>query len=70
MGSSFQCVRGTRLFYLGTDAKTVQTILRRANISTTMAHYVIPDPGEAAEAIAKFSTVLTVLNALQNKDQA
>jgi integrase len=49
---------GTRLFYLGTDAKTVQTILRHANVSTTMAHYILPDPEEAKSAMQKFNRVL------------
>ena len=49
---------GTRLFYMGTDAKTVQSILRHANVSTTMAHYVLPDPEEAKAAMQKFNRVL------------
>ncbi len=48
----------TRLFYLGTDAKTVRMILRHANVSTTMAHYIIPDPAEAQAAMEKFGRVL------------
>jgi integrase len=55
---SFRRGLGTRLFYLGTDAKTVQTILRHANVSTTLANYVIPDPVEAQAAMAKFNRVL------------
>src|SRR6266436_9118040 len=55
---SFRRGLGTRLFYLGTDAKTVQTILRHANVSTTMAHYIIPDPAEAQAAMEKFGRVL------------
>ena len=42
----------TRAWYafllLGTDAKTVQTILQHANMSTTVAHFIIPDPVESA----------------------
>ena len=57
---SFRRGLGTRLFYLGTDAKTVQTILRHAKVSTTTAHYVIPDPAEAVAAMGKFSEVLKV----------
>jgi integrase len=56
---------GTRLYYMGTDAKTIQTILRHANISTTMAHYIIPDPAEAATAMEKFGKVL---KAAQDKE--
>jgi integrase len=55
---SFRRGLGTRLFYLGTDAKTVQMILRHANVSTTMAHYIIPDPTEAQAAMEKFGRVL------------
>jgi len=54
---SFRRGLGTRLFYLGTDAKTVQSILRHANVSTTMANYIIPDPTEAAAAVARFKRV-------------
>jgi integrase len=60
---SFRRGLGTRLFYLGTDSKTVQMILRHANVSTTMAHYVIPDPQEAATAMGKFDRVLKDLEA-------
>jgi integrase len=55
---SFRRGLATRLFYLGTDAKTVQTILRHANVSTTMAHYIIPDPVEARAAMEKFGRVM------------
>jgi integrase len=55
---SFRRGLGTRLFYLGTDAKTVQMILRHANVSTTMAHYIIPDPSEAQAAMERFGMVL------------
>ena len=55
---SFRRGLGTRLFYFGTDAKTVQAILRHANVSTTMAHYIIPDPTEAQAAMEKFGRVL------------
>lgn len=54
---SFRRGLGTRLFYLGTDTKTVQSILRHANVSTTMANYIIPDPTEAAAAMTKFNRV-------------
>jgi integrase len=55
---SFRRGLGTRLFYLGTDAKTVQSILRHANVGTTMTHYIIPDPVEAQAAMEKFGRVL------------
>jgi len=64
---SFRRGLGTRLSYLGTDAKTVRTILRHAKVSTTIAHDVIPDPAEAAAAMEKLSKVL---NVLQNREQA
>ena len=54
---SFRRGLGTRLFYLGTDAKTVQSILRHANVSTTMAAYIIPDPEEAKAAMTNFGKV-------------
>ena len=54
---SFRRWLATRLFYWGVDSKTVQTILRHANISTTLAHYVIPDPVEAKAAMTKFNKV-------------
>jgi|HubBroStandDraft_6_1064221.scaffolds.fasta_scaffold247738_2 integrase len=55
---SFRRGLGTRLFYLGTDARTVHMILRHANVSTTMAHYIIPDPAEAQSAMERFGRVL------------
>jgi integrase len=61
---SFRRGLGTRLHQLGTDGKTIQTILRHANISTTLAYYIIPDPTQAAAAMEKFSKVL---NAHQSK---
>ena len=41
-----------------TEAKTVQAILRHANVSTTMAHYVVADPAEQRSAMAKLDGVL------------
>jgi integrase len=51
---------GTRLYHdLDTDAKTVQaTILRHANVSTTLAHYVITDPTDKVAAMRKLDMVL------------
>jgi integrase len=49
---------GTRLYYADTDAKTVQAILRHANVSTTMAHYIIADPTEKVAAMRKLDRVL------------
>jgi integrase len=53
-GTRFRRGIATRLFYLGTDGKTVQTILRHANITTMLAHYVIPDPAEVQAAMKRF----------------
>jgi integrase len=58
---SFRRGIGTRLFYLGADAKTVQTILRHSQVSTTMAHYVIPDQKEMNDAMKKFDEFLGAL---------
>jgi integrase len=51
---------GTRLYYLGTEAKTVQAILRHANVSTTMAHYVIVDPAEQTAAMGNWTGFWTL----------
>jgi integrase len=48
----------TRLYYMETEAKTVQAILRHANVSTTMAHYVVADPAENRAAMSKLDGVL------------
>jgi integrase len=58
---SFRRGIASRLFYAGTDGKTVQTILRHANIATTLAHYVIPDPGEVQAAMKHFGKVVDAL---------
>ncbi len=50
---------GTRLNDLGVDAKTIQTILRHANVSTTQAYYILPDKTRAEAGMAKLSKVLT-----------
>ena len=55
---SFRRGLGTRLFYLGVDAKTVQAILRHANVSTTMANYILVDSREVSAAMKKFNRVL------------
>jgi integrase len=46
----------TSWYYLD-EAKTVQAILCHANVSTTMAHYVIADPAEQRAAISKLDGV-------------
>jgi len=60
---SFRRGIGTRLFYLGADAKTVQTILRHSQVSTTMAHYVMPDQKEMNDAMKKYEDFLAMLEA-------
>ncbi|PYT05605.1 MAG: hypothetical protein DMF60_11420 [Acidobacteria bacterium] len=49
---------GTRLNDLGVDGKTIQTILRHANISTTQAYYILPDKARAKAGMDKLSKVL------------
>jgi integrase len=58
---SFRRGLASRLFYAGTDGKTVQTILRHANISTTLAHYVVPDQDEVKAAMRAFGKVVRAL---------
>jgi integrase len=48
----------TRLFAVGIEPKIVQLILRHADVSTTRAHYVLPDDGEVKKAMARFSKAL------------
>ena len=45
-----------RLYTLGAPAKTVQAILRHANVSTTMAYYVKPVAAESRKAMDKLGT--------------
>jgi integrase len=49
----------TNLHTLGAPAKTIQAILRHANVSTTMAYYVRPVPAEAVAAMRKMETAFT-----------
>ena len=46
----------TRLYAKGEDAKTVQTILRHADVSTTLAHYVIVDSRDVKSAMRSYDT--------------
>ncbi len=48
---------GTRLNDLGVDAKTIQTVLRHANVSTTQAYYILPDKTRAEAGMAKLAKV-------------
>jgi len=55
---SFRRGIASRLFYAGTDGKTVQTLLRHAQISTTLGHYVVPDQTEIKAAMKRFGKVV------------
>jgi integrase len=48
---------GTRLNEAGVDAKEIQSILRHADISTTMAFYVLPDQKRAEAGLKKLEQV-------------
>jgi integrase len=48
---------GTRLNDLGVDAKTIQTVHRHANVSTTQAYYILPDKTRAEAGMAKLAKV-------------
>jgi integrase len=49
---------GTRLNEAGIDDKTIQSILRHADISTTMAYYVQPNRKAAERGLKKLSDVM------------
>jgi integrase len=49
---------GTRLNDLGVDTKTIQSILRHANISTTLAFYILPSKAKAEAGLRKLSKAL------------
>lgn len=42
----------------GVDDKTIQSILRHADVSTTMAYYVQPDRAAGERGLRKLSGVL------------
>jgi integrase len=48
---------GTRLNEAGVDSKEIQTILRHADVSTTMAFYVLPDRKRAQKGLKKLEQV-------------
>jgi integrase len=48
---------GSRLNELGVDAKTIQIILRHANVSTTQAHYILPDRKHIEAGLKKLNRV-------------
>lgn len=49
----------TNLYALGVTDKTIQTILRHANVSTTMRHYVKVVPGDTKAAMRKLERAVT-----------
>jgi len=49
---------GTRLNEAGVDDKTIQSILRRADVSATMAYYVQPDRTAGERGPGKLSREL------------
>jgi integrase len=49
----------TNLYTLGVDSKTIQAILRHANVSTTMAYYVKPVAAESVAAMRKMESAFT-----------
>jgi integrase len=48
---------GTRLNEAGVDGKEIQGILRHADVSTTMAFYVLPDQKRAETGLKKLEQV-------------
>lgn len=48
---------GSRLNELGIDAKTIQVVLRHANVSTTQAHYILPDRKHIEAGLKKLNNV-------------
>lgn len=49
---------GTRLNDAGVDGKTIQSILRHADISTTQAYYIVPDQKRAAAGLKKLDKIV------------
>jgi integrase len=46
---------GTRLSDMGMSATDIQSILRHSNISTTLAHYALPNQDEAKADLKKLT---------------
>jgi integrase len=51
----------TNLYALGVNDKTIQTILRHANVSTTMAHYVKSTSADSRAAMKKLDKAVSKL---------
>lgn len=59
---------GSKLYALGVPDKTIQMILRHANVTTTMGYYVKSAPADAVVAMVRLETALPELgNKLGNK---
>ena len=56
-----------RVFYAGVDPKTVQTVLRHANVAVTMENYVIPDAAEVKAAMKDFGKTIQTLGITRKK---
>jgi integrase len=55
---SFRRGLGTRLNEARVDGKTIQSILRHADISTTQAYYIVPDQKRAAAGLKKLDRIM------------
>jgi integrase len=52
---------GSNLYALGVPDKTIQMILRHANVSTTMGYYIKSAPADAVAAMGRLETALPEL---------
>jgi integrase len=57
---------GTKLNHLGVNEKTIQAILRHANVSTTQTYYIKPVGADSVRAMAALDTVLCSTCALDS----
>jgi integrase len=48
---------GARLNEAGVNVKEIQSILRHANVSTTLAHYIIASPDRTKAALKKLAKI-------------
>jgi integrase len=49
---------GSNLYALGVPDKTIQLILRHANVNTTMGYYIKSAPADAVAAMERFETAI------------
>jgi integrase len=61
---------GSNLSALGVNAKTIQAILRHANVETTMAFYIKPRDEDSVRAMAALDSVLCSTCALESAPTA